>query len=488
MDTKEDKDDELLRIALSRGIFFHSAEVFSDNISGFWDYGPIGVRILNNLLDQWRQTVYSMNGFEISGSVILPKIVLQASGHEANFFDMEIKCSKCGTVYRVDKLLEEKDSSKNFEGLTEEEYLKYIREYSIKCSKCGGELDSIKKFGTMFSIKIGEDVPAYLRPEACQAIFLDFKRVFESYGKKLPMTIAQVGKAFRNEISPRNNLLRQREFYQNDIEIFFTEDNFKLDKDYRINIYDKNDSGLSQISVNDALSNGVIKNTVTAYGIEKVHEFLLRVGFKNEDIRYRKLYEDKAFYSKESFDIEIRKQDIWVELVACNNRGEHDLSAYEEFGAKGLRVDGKIPQIFEISMGTDRLFYLLLFSSLRKDEQRTWLSMNSVISPFKAAIFPLVPKDNLDVKANSLFNSSRYKHNILYSDTGSIGKRYRRAEEVGIKLAFTVDYDTIEDNTITVRDSDSMKQFRIDADKIDLVIFDSDSNDFEELRKKYEYH
>ena len=251
MDTKEDKDDELLRIALSRGIFFHSAEVFSDNISGFWDYGPIGVRILNNLLDQWRQTVYSMNGFEISGSVILPKIVLQASGHEANFFDMEIKCSKCGTVYRVDKLLEEKDSSKNFEGLTEEEYLKYIREYSIKCS------------------------------------------------------------------------------------------------------------GLSQISVNDALSNGVIKNTVTAYGIEKVHEFLLRVGFKNEDIRYRKLYEDKAFYSKESFDIEIRKQDIWVELVACNNRGEHDLSAYEEFGAKGLRVDGKIPQIFEISMGTDRLFYSL---------------------------------------------------------------------------------------------------------------------------------
>ncbi len=483
-----ERDEELLRIALSRGIFFHSSEVFSDNVAGFWDYGPIGVRILNNLLEQWRQTVYSMNGLEISGSVILPRIVLQASGHEDNFFDMEIKCNKCGTVYRVDKLLEEKDSSKNFEGLTEEEYLKYIKEYSIKCSKCGGELDGIKKFGTMFPVKVGDDLEAYLRPEACQSIFLDFKRVFEAYGKKLPMAIAQVGKAFRNEISPRNNLLRQREFYQNDIEIFFIEDDFKVEKDYKINVYDKKDKDLTAIGIKDALSKGVIKSSVTAYGISKIHGFLLNVGFKNENIRYRKLYEDKAFYSKESFDVEIRKQDLWVELIACNNRGEHDLLSYEKYGAKGLKVDGKIPQIFEISMGTDRLFYLLLFSSFRKDEQRAWLSMNSIISPFKAAVFPLVSKDDLDVKANSLFESSKYKNDILYSDNGSIGKRYRRAEEVGIKIAFTVDYDTMKDDTITVRESDSMKQFRIDSNKMDMVIFESALNDFEGLRKKYEYH
>ena len=483
-----ERDEELLRIALSRGIFFHSSEVFSDNVAGFWDYGPIGVRILNNLLEQWRQTVYSMNGLEISGSVILPRIVLQASGHEDNFFDMEIKCNKCGTVYRVDNLLEEKDSSKNFEGLTEEEYLKYIKEYSIKCSKCGGELDGIKKFGTMFPVKVGDDLEAYLRPEACQSIFLDFKRVFEAYGKKLPMAIAQVGKAFRNEISPRNNLLRQREFYQNDIEIFFIEDDFKVEEDYKINVYDKKDKDLTAIGIKDALSKGVIKSSVTAYGISKIHGFLLNVGFKNENIRYRKLYEDKAFYSKESFDVEIRKQDLWVELIACNNRGEHDLLSYEKYGAKGLRVDGKIPQIFEISMGTDRLFYLLLFSSFRKDEQRAWLSMNSIISPFKAAVFPLVSKDDLDVKANSLFESSKYKNDILYSDNGSIGKRYRRAKEVGIKIAFTVDYDTMKDDTITVRESDSMKQFRIDSNKMDMVIFESALNDFEGLRKKYEYH
>jgi glycyl-tRNA synthetase len=488
MDNKEDRDEEILRIALSRGIFFHASDIFSDNISGFWDYGPIGVRILNNLLEQWRQTVYSMNGLEISGSVVLPKIVLQASGHEANFFDMEIKCKNCGAVYRVDKLLEEKDSSKNFEGLTDEQYLDYIKQYNIKCSKCGGELSEIKKFGTMFPIKVGEDVQAYLRPEACQSIFLDFKRIFEVYGKKLPMTVAQVGKAFRNEISPRNTLLRQREFYQNDIEIFFAEDNFTIEKDFDINVYDKEDTSIGKISVKDALSKGVIKSNATAYGIAKVHEFLLRVGFKNDDIRYRKLYEDKAFYSVESFDIEIKKQDSWVELVACNNRGEHDLLSYEKFGAKGLRVDGSIPKVFEISMGTDRLFYLLLFSAFRKDDQRSWFSMNSSISPYKAAIFPLVSKDNLDAKAKEIFESSMYRNNLLYSETGSIGKRYRRAEEVGIKIAFTVDYDTVEDNTITARESDSMKQFRINLSDIDKVIFDSSKVDFDELIKKYEHH
>ncbi len=488
MDNKDDRDEELLRIALSRGIFFHSSEIFSDNISGFWDYGPIGVRILNNLLEQWRQTVYSMNGLEISGSVVLPKIVLQASGHEENFFDMEIKCKNCGAVYRVDKLLEEKDSSKNFEGLTDEQYFDYIKQYNIKCSKCGGELGEIKKFGTMFSLKVGEDVQAYLRPEACQSIFLDFKRIFEVYGKKFPMVIAQVGKAFRNEISPRNTLLRQREFYQNDIEIFFTEDNFNLDNDYEIKIYDKEDKSIDKISIKDALSKGIIKSNVTAYGISKIQEFLLRVGFKDEEIRYRKLYEDKAFYSKESFDIEIKKQDSWVELVACNNRGEHDLLSYEKYGAKGLRIEGNIPQIFEISMGTDRLFYLLLFSSFRKDDQRSWFSLNSAVSPYKAAIFPLVSKDNLDVKAKAMFESSMHKNNILYSETGSIGKRYRRAEEVGIKIAFTVDYDTVEDGTITVRESDSMKQFRISSNNLDRFIFDSSSVSFDELRKRYESH
>ena len=488
MDKKEVGDEELVKIALSRGIFFHSAETFGDNIAGFWEYGPIGTRIFNNLLAQWRRLVYSMDGLEISGSVILPKKVLQASGHEENFFDVEIKCGSCGSVYRVDKLLEEKEPGRSFEGLSEGEYSSYIAEYGIKCEKCGGSLSGIKKSGTMFPVKAGEDISAYLRPEACQSIFLDSKRVFETYGKRMPLVIAQVGKAFRNELSPRNNLLRQREFYQNDIEIFFTEDNFGLEEDPEVQIYDKKNAGAGAVRLSGALERGMIKNRVTAYAISKLHGFLLGLGFKADDIRYRKLYEDKAFYSEESFDTEIRKGDSWVELVACNNRGSHDISSYEKYGASGFKVDGKTPKIFELSMGTDRLFYLLLFSSLRKDSERTWLSLNSRVSPFKAAVFPLVSKDGIDSKAEGVFRNSRYRDDILYSGNGSIGKRYRRAEEVGVSLAFTLDYDTMKDNTMTVRESDSMKQFRINVDFMDAVIQESFSHGFDELRQKYEAH
>ncbi|MEM0143348.1 MAG: glycine--tRNA ligase [Candidatus Parvarchaeum sp.] len=488
MESESNLDDEITNLALSRGIFFHTADIFNDNISGFWEYGPVGLRIFNNLLLQWRKLVYSMGGLEISGSVIVPKKVLKASGHEQNFFDMEIKCSKCGAVYRVDKLLEEKERGKSFEGLSEQEYLDYIKEYNIKCSKCGGELTEIKKFGTMFPLSVGEGIPAYLRPEACQSIFLDFERVFDTNGRKLPLVVAQVGKAFRNEISPRNSLLRQREFYQNDIEIFFLEDNFDIADDSEIQIYDKEVNETLKLKASEALSKGIIKNKVTAYALSKMHGFLLSIGFPAESIRFRKLYEDKAFYAQESFDLEVNKTGTWVELVACNHRGTHDLSAYEEYGAKVVRIADKIPNIFELSMGTDRLLYLLLASSFKKDSKRRWLSLNSKVSPFKAAIFPLVSKDGLDSKAKTIFNNSIYYEDLLYSEAGSIGKRYRKAEEIGVKLAFTIDYETIEDETVTVRESDSMKQFRIHLKYLDILIKDSDSNDFNILKEKYEYH
>ena len=488
MAKKEELDDEIVNLALSRGIFFHTAEIFNDNISGFWEYGPFGLKIFNNLINEWRKLVHSMNGFEISGSIALPKRVLQASGHEQNFFDMEISCSKCGAVYRVDKLLEEKDGDKNFEGISEQEYLDYIKEYDIKCSKCGGELKDIKKFGTMFALKVSEDIPAYLRPEACQSIFLDFERIFDTNGRKLPLVISQVGKAFRNEISPRNNLLRQREFYQNDIEIFFLDDDFPVDEESEIKVYDKELGKTINLKIAEAFSKKIIKNKVTAYSLLKIQDFLFSIGFSEESIRFRKLYEDKAFYAEESFDLEVKKGDTWIELVACNHRGTHDLSAYEEYGAKGLKVNGKIPNIFELSMGTDRLFYLVLANSFRKDSQRRWLSLNNKIAPFKAAVFPLVSKDPLVSKAKEVLSNSIYSYDMLYSENGSIGKRYRKAEEIGVKLAFTIDYESMENNTVTVRDSDSMKQFRISLNYIDIIIRDSTSNNFNELRNKYEYH
>ena len=489
-----DPDEKLVEIALSRGIFFPSSEIFGDNISGLWDYGPLGVKIFNNLVRHWRGTLDKIRAVEMSGSVILPRTVLQASGHEANFFDVTITCSKCGAVYRVDKLLEKKED-KNFEGLPDEEYARLIKSYGIRCEKCGGELKTIKKFGLMFGLKVGasqddrSDMNAYLRPEACQSIFLSFRRLFKVSGGKLPLIIGQTGKAFRNEISPRNNLLRQREFYHSDIEVFFEDSTvFEPINDMEINVLDRKNDHVKKLKISEAVKSKVIENNVAAYAISVVADFLDGLGFKQEDIRYRKLYEEKAFYSKESFDVEIRKGDIWVEVMACNHRGDYDLSSYEKSGAAVSRVNQALPNIFEISMGTDRLFYLLLYTTLKADAERTWFSLPVALSPYRAAVFPLLSKEELEKVSESMVKSSDYADEIYYLDSGSIGKRYRKSDEIGVPFAFTVDYQTLEDKTVTVRDRETMQQFRLPADKMDDMVRDSASVDIDGLRKRYEAH
>ncbi len=483
-------DEEIVKIALSRGLFFGSAEIFSSSQAGFWDYGPIGLKIFNNIVSQWRRTLDAIGAVEVSGSVILPRKVLQASGHEDSFFDVAVVCSKCRSTYRVDKLLEEKNPGKSYGGLSDSEYLALLKESKIKCAKCGGELSEIKRVGTMFGLKTGfdqdEGINAYLRPEACQSIFLDFKRLFSLYGKKLPLIIAQVGKAFRNEISPRNSLLRQREFYQNDIEIFFLDDDFKPIADLEANFYDTKTDESKKMKVSEAIGSGFITTNVAAYSISVVQSFLLNLGFDPELVRYRKLYEEKAFYSKESFDVEVKKGSAWVELMSCNERGDYDLKAYSKAGADVPEVDGKIPRIFEISAGTDRLFYLLLYTTMKKDSEREWFALNGAVSPYKAAVFPLVSKDNLDVLSFSAFSGSAYRNDIYYLESGSIGKRYRKADEIGVPISITLDYQTLEDNTATVRDRDSMGQFRIKLSDLDKIIQAMQSQSFQELKKSFE--
>ncbi len=492
---KVNQDDELVKIALSRGLFFPSAEIFGNSIGGIWDYGPIGLTIFNNMLREWRGVLHKIGAVELSGSLILPKIVLQASGHETNFFDVAVVCSKCKSVYRVDKLLESTVPDRNYEGLTDADYLGWIKAYGLSCEKCGGALSEIRKFGSMFALDVGaqntdgKEANAYLRPEACQSIFLDFKRLFSLYGKRLPFIMAQVGKAFRNEISPRNNLIRQREFYQNDIEIFFLDDSrFKTCGDPEIHIMDRKNPDVGKIKISEAAKKGVIETNVAAYGISILAGFLERLGFKNEDIRYRKLYEDKAFYSKESFDVEINKDGDWVEIIACNHRGDHDLSSYAKSGGDIVKVEGKVPNIFEMSAGTDRLFYLSLYKAIRSDSDRTWFALNGRIAPFKAAVFPLLSKEELERFAGKLLEDSIYKEDIYYLDSGSIGKMYRKADEIGVPIEITVDFKTLENGTVTVRDRDTMAQFRFDSKKMDQLIKDSLDDDFDTLRKKFEVH
>ena len=484
-----DTDEEIFRLALARGIFFPTAEIFDDNIAGFWEYGPVGLRILNKLIQSHRDFASVLGGFEVSGSVLLPRIVLEASGHIDNFFDIVVTCKKCGTPFRADKLLAEKDKSRSFEGLKPEEYERMIKEKKIKCKKCGNELGNAEAFNLMLGTTAGnsKEVNAFMRPEACQSIFLDFKRIFETNGSKLPLTVFQTGKAFRNEISPRNNLLRQREFYQSDIEVFFIgDDKFNLSSvsDEKISILD-GEKDIGCVSIKEAMERGVITNKVTAYMLAKESAFLNKLGLGHDDIRFRKLYDDKAFYSKEAFDVEIRKGEDWAEITACNHRGDYDLSRYKVKGAKIAEVDGKVPEIFELSSGLDRIFYSLLYKAFKRDEKRRVLELPPAVAPYGVAVFPLLAKRELEEKATEIRDSLYESDDSYYLDTGNIGQMYRKADEIGVPLAVTIDYQTKEDGTVTVRDRDSMKQFRAKSSDIDKIIKEHGKSGFAEVSKKY---
>ncbi len=463
------KETELMRIASARGIFFPTAEIFSGGIGGLWDYGPIGLRIFNNYVSEWRRLLDEVGAYEISGSVLLPRKVLQASGHEANFFDPMVTCRKCGSTYRIDKLLEEADRSGNFEGMSMEEYSSLAVKHGLKCERCGTAFGSAEKFSLMLSTKIGiaAETNAYLRPEACQSIYLDFKRILDTYsGRKLPLIIAQIGKAFRNEISPRNNLLRQREFYQHDMEVFFMSDDdyiLKPEEDIEIGVMDHENPGAERVSIRKAMELGIIESSITAYWTSKWIRFMEGVGFAPESIRIKKLRgKEKPFYAKEAFDLEVNRDGAWVEITGIHHRNDYDMSQYLKFGADVPKVGGRVPNVFEISAGADRIFYLLLYTSLQSDSKRHWLSLNEKIAPYRYAVFPLQRDEKLAEMARKVYSGLVAKGvQCYYADTGGIGKMYAKADEIGVQMCITVDYQGLEDGTVTVRDRDTTKQRRV---------------------------
>ena len=418
------KYDEIIELALKRGFFFQTAEIYHP-ISGFWDYGPNGASLKRKLIKFWREEVVRKNGFvEIDGSEILPEDVFKASGHLKNFVDPITECKKCGAVYRADKLIEEKLGVKVTEGELEKinRYLK-----KIKCPKCGGELSNVKEFNMMLKVGLGVNNKenGYLRPETCQNIFINFPRIFKLEREKFPIGIAQVGKSFRNEISPRRSIIRMREFTQAEVEIFFNKKDSKK----------------------------IIEN-----GLKIIRDFFDKLGL---EYRLRELKEDKPFYSIKSFDLEVKTSVGWLEVVACNYRGDYDLRVHSKGSGKDIKVNGEIPHVFELSMGIDRLLFAMLDKYWKKEGERTVLKIPNNISPISVAVFPLVNKKEFVEKAKEVFEKLSISFDCFYDDKGSIGRRYRRQDEIGTPICITIDGQTLEDNTVTLRDRDSMKQKRV---------------------------
>ena len=478
--------EEVMKLALERGFYFPSCEVYSDASAGFWEYGPSGVGLKNKFLELWRRELIRRDGMmEIDGSQIMSKSVFEASGHLGNFADPIIKCTKCNSTFRADRTIAEIANIEIPESADLEEFDNAIKENKINCPKCKGDFGITKKFNMMFKVGIGpQEEEAYLRPETCQSIFLDFPRLFKTMRGKLPLGIAQVGKSFRNEIAPRQSLLRLREFYQAEIEVFCNPGRLdEVEKFAEIEntvIRVQTDAEPISMTCKEALETGTVPNKFVAYYLGILTEFYEKTGIDISKSRFRKLGDkEKAFYAEVAFDFEVETTIGWLELVACNYRSDYDLSSHAKMSKEKFEVmdnDEKVlPHVFEISMGIDRSLYTILEHSLKNDKEheRMVLSLKPYLSPVHVGILSLVKKDGLKEKTDEIFLNIKRKFDAFLDHSGAIGRRYRRLDEIGAPFAITVDHQTLEDNTVTIRKRDSMEQSRVDISKIDSILLES---------------
>lgn len=471
--------EKILEIAKKRGIVYPSFEPYG-GVSGFYDYGPIGKRIKVNIENLIREFFIIDHEFvEVECPTLSPEKIWIASGHVKNFSDLMVECLSCGEAYRADHLIE-KQLKINCEGKTKKEIENLLSEKKPKCPKCNGNLGEIFSYNLMFKTEIGpgrDKLVGYLRPETAQTTYLAFSRLWEICRKKLPIGVLQIGHSYRNEISPRQGMIRLREFSQAEIQLFldpekkFTEEFSKV-KEIKVKINDKNDKSY-EIFLEDAVNKGIIKLQIIAYFLGISIKLFEAMGIKKEKLRLRQHKdEERAFYSTDTWDIEFLSENFGkIELVGISDRTDYDLKAHKNLSGEDFSVsyEGKkfIPHVIETAYGIDRPFYCILESCYVEENGRSYFSFPKKIAPYIVGIFPLVNKDGIPEKSKKIFKILKEKRiYCFYDDSGSIGKRYARADEIGVPFAITVDYDSLKDNTVTIRERDTKKQIRLKVDEI----------------------
>ena len=582
--------DSVIELAKRRGFIWNSFEIYGGT-AGFYDYGPLGAMLKRRIENIWRD-IYVINEgyYEIEVPTIGIEDVFVASGHVGGFSDPLTECVKCHESFRADHLVE--DVASNPDTLTPDELSVIIKENNIKCPDCGGELGGVYEFNLMFSTSIGPGSKrvGYLRPETAQGMFVDFPRLLRFYREKLPFGVTQIGKAYRNEISPRQGVIRLREFTQAEAEIFVdprdkSHPRFDSIRDYALILYSDpaQSSGKDQIemSLGEAVDLGIIAHQFLAYALAITHQFLMRVGVSPERMRFRQHMKDEmAHYAIDCWDAEILSDRFgWVEIVGIADRTDYDLNAHsrvsktdlsvyveydeprvvekvvvkpdmgkigpafkgkakavmdalksmdagnEDFSKSNemisIQVDGEqvdippdmyeiqqvtetihgeniVPHVIEPSFGIDRIIYAVLEHAFREEEVhgedevkgedevqgkdksnsndeegRIVLGLKSEVAPVQAAVLPLLTRVELIGPARKIESALKHKGVMAaYDDSGTIGRRYRRNDEIGTPYSITVDYDTLEDGTVTIRDRDSMKQVRSPADTIANTVHD----------------
>ena len=446
--------DKLVNLCKGRGIIFPGSEIYG-GMGNTWDYGPIGVEIKNNIKRAWwkRFVQESDNSYGIDAAILMNSRVWDASGHTTSFSDPKMDCKFCKTRHRADNLIEAHSKGKvNPDTMTNEEMEMYIREHHVTCPKCGkSDFTPIRTFNLMFETSRGVTEEGqntiYLRPETAQGEFVNFLNVQRTTRAKVPFGIGQIGKAFRNEITPGNFIFRTIEFEQMEHQWFCKKG---TDGEY----YD--------------------------YFKKAAWDFLLDLGFDPEHLRYKD-HDKLAHYAKAACDIQYLFPIGWSELNGIHNRTDYDLSRHAEFSGKNMEytdpVTGEkyIPYVIEYSIGADRLMLAVLTEAydeetLDNGETRVVMRFHPSIAAYKVAILPL--QKNLGEKAREIYKKLAKSFMCTYDEAGSIGKRYRRQDEIGTPFCVTVDFDTANDNTVTVRDRDTMEQIRMPVDQLESYIAD----------------
>ncbi|MEX0920772.1 MAG: glycine--tRNA ligase [Candidatus Pacearchaeota archaeon] len=467
MERKKISIEDLATFCKRKGFVYQSADIYG-GFAGFWDFGPIGVEVKENIKKEWwKYFVGREDIFGIDGSIITHPKVWKASGHVDSFSDIFVLCKKCKKPGKVDKNeLEE-----------------------AKCLHCGGDYDSktAKDFKLMFETNVGQEDKSYLRPETAQMIFVNFKAVHNSSRSKLPFGIAQIGKAFRNEIAPRDFLFRSREFEQMEMQFFINPE--RMDncpfydeiKNEKIKIFDskKNENILS---IDEMVKKKIFKNKWHAYWLYYSYSWFLRLGISRESLRLREHEKDElAHYAKAAVDIEYNFPNGWKEIFGSHDRGNFDLSQHEKFSKKSLEIydeeEGKkvLPKVIESSFGVERAFLAFMFESYYYDEKRdnTILRFHPKISPLKAAVFPLVKSNDEIVKfSKEIFEYLKEEFNVGYDSGGSVGRRYSRNDEIGTPFCITIDEESLKKKNVTIRDRDSKEQVRVKISDLKNVLRD----------------
>jgi glycyl-tRNA synthetase len=417
--------EKLVSLCKRRGFIFQSSEIYG-GINSCYDYGPLGIEMKKNIKDLWwKAMIYERNDIEgIDSSILMHPRVWEASGHVEGFTDPLVDCKNCKNRFKADQL-----------------------DDTAKCPQCGGELTEPRNFNLMFKTYMGpvENLTSvvYMRPETAQGIYVNFHNIREAARRKLPFGIAQIGKAFRNEITPGNFTFRTREFEQMEMQYFIRPEEdeqwFEYWREERMVWYE-------------------------------------RLGINKVNLRFHQHSVDElAHYAKKAFDIEYKFPFGWQEIEGIHNRTDFDLQRHQQYSGKDMsyfddfRNERFIPYIIETSIGCDRTLLTALIDAYEEEEERVVLRLSPNIAPIKIAVFPLVKRDGMEEIARKISQEISGDFRVFYDESGSIGRRYRRMDEAGTPFCITVDSDTLQDNTVTIRSRDSMKQRRIDGSKIKKI-------------------